>query len=396
MERRILELAEYIQFSRAMELAAGDVARSTLCATAEAVHKVKVNPDDDDGHMTYKKAPVVDPDELLEGGMLRHIASDETEDRHGDIVSAKGWILDSYKKNPVVLWAHSHGTMPVGKNIDIGVSRKKLVGVSEYPSAKMYEFGNTAFRLAALGYMKAVSVGFIPLKFELLDEENPWGGVKTLQQDLLEYSIVPVPANPNALTLAAKGVIGFDVVKRWAEEVLDVKYQKPSEKQIDELKDALSHMKGNPVIIALGSPEPKRSAEEILDTEPVASKIDFKTLIESARLLDGNKVSITYNRVGNVESLEVGSPEPVSKGSEPKDTEDGDDDMKIKDAFLSDTRDHDEEKGIGIRIVDQDSPVILRIVDEPTYDVDEVTIQSMVTQALERRRGRLIDADFGG
>ena len=331
MERRILELAEYIKFLEAKELAAGDVARSTLCATAETVCRIEDT-------STFKAAKIADPDELLEGGFLRHVASVVTEDRHGDIVSAKGWELEAYKKNPVVLWAHSHGTPPVGKNVDIEVKRKKLIGISEYPSEKMYEFGNTAFRLAALGYMKAVSVGFIPLKFELIDEENPWGGVKTLSQDLLEYSIVPVPANPNALTLAAKGVIGFGAVRAWAEEVLDVEPQSVNMKM---LGDALKNLSGNPVTITLGSPE------------------------------------------------------PVSTGSPVEDAED-EEDMNTKEVFLSDTRDHDEEKGICIRIVDQESPVILTIVDEPTFDVDVVAIQRMVTESLDRRRGKLIDTDFGG
>ena len=34
------------------------------------------------------------------------VASDETPDRYGDIITASGWQLANYQKNPVALWLH--------------------------------------------------------------------------------------------------------------------------------------------------------------------------------------------------------------------------------------------------------------------------------------------------
>jgi len=347
--RKILELAEYADKEKH---AVGELARSTLDAAADVV---VINKDDG----TFCSAKVTDPDELLEGGFLRHIASDETLDRQGDIVSAKGWELDNYLKNPVILWAHSHSQPPVGKCVEIGVNRKKLIGIGEYPSASMYEFGNTAFRLAALGYMRAVSVGFMPTKFELLDEEDPWGGVRVLEQELWEYSVVPVPANPNALTLAAKGVIGYDVVRRWAEEVLDTREPEPvplvtfgevirtAVQPTEKFLDAFKELAGHPLTLNISFPE--STDEEAEESAPI-----------------------------------------VEEDEDMRDGRDG----KEKEVFLGDTRCHEEETGIGIRIVDQNDPVIFAIVDEPTFDVDQVAMQQMIADSLNRHRGRLIDTDF--
>jgi HK97 family phage major capsid protein len=56
-------------------------------------------------------------------------------------------------------------------------------------------------RLIEQGILRAVSVGFRPIKSEPLDPERPYAGRKYLKQELLETSLVSVPANPAALAV---------------------------------------------------------------------------------------------------------------------------------------------------------------------------------------------------
>lgn len=338
-ERKILTLREFAKDPESVRT--GDVVASTLQASAHIMN---------DGEV-IENAASVDPDSLFDGGTLKHIASDETLDRHGDIVSAKGWLLENFRKNPVVLWAHSHTRPPIGKNTSIDVIRKKLVALSEYPSQKIHEFGNTAFRLSALGYLNAVSVGFMPKKFELMDEEKPWGGVKTLEQDLWEYSIVPVPANPNALELAAKSIGSYALIKRWAEEVLDEgkgRRNSGSNNEINifvAMSEAFSKLTGSPVSINTSVLDKKQASKEADD-------------------------------------ILICNPDEASSN-------------KKLEAFLGHTADHEED--VETRSANGDDPVVLRIVDEPTFNVDEVAIaamSSMAVNAIKRSQGQLVDSDF--
>ena len=43
------------------------------------------------------------------------VASTASPDRYGDIIDQKGWMLENYKKNPVVLLNHDSNQLPIGK-----------------------------------------------------------------------------------------------------------------------------------------------------------------------------------------------------------------------------------------------------------------------------------------
>ena len=66
------------------------------------------------------------------------------------------------------------------------------------------EFAPTAFaeqvsELYALGFMRGVSVGFIPLETEMRSSSHGRRGYRYKRQELLEISAVPVPMHASAL-----------------------------------------------------------------------------------------------------------------------------------------------------------------------------------------------------
>ena len=46
---------------------------------------------------------------------ITFVLSTDDVDRHGDVISADGWVLDSYRQNPVLLWAHDYRRPAIGR-----------------------------------------------------------------------------------------------------------------------------------------------------------------------------------------------------------------------------------------------------------------------------------------
>lgn len=133
------------------------------------------------------------------------LASDETPDSYGDIVRVEGWDLKRYKRNPIVLFNHRSDT-PVGHSPKtfIDDQRKALVARIKLADEGTSDFIDTLFKLMKQRIVRAVSVGFRPTKdVEIIrDKEGNFVGLEFNGQELLENSIVSIPANPNSLSLA--------------------------------------------------------------------------------------------------------------------------------------------------------------------------------------------------
>ena len=138
---------------------------------------------------------------------IRWTLSDGSVDRMGDTIDPNGWNLVSYKSNPVVLWSHDASAPPIGRMHGPWVENGSLVGDVEFADRETYGFADDIFRLVQGGFIKAGSVGFLPIKYRFSDDKERPYGVDFMQQELLEFSITPVPANANALIQAqAKGL----------------------------------------------------------------------------------------------------------------------------------------------------------------------------------------------
>jgi len=128
-------------------------------------------------------------------------------DRQGDTIAVDGWKLDNYLKNPVVLFAHRYDQLPVAKAISLVKEAGALKATAEFPEKGLYPLADTVYEMLKAGFLRATSVGFRPLK-SVHNEERPGWAMDFIEQELLEFSVVPVPCNPEALMDAAKGVAG--------------------------------------------------------------------------------------------------------------------------------------------------------------------------------------------
>jgi HK97 family phage prohead protease len=141
------------------------------------------------------------------GRKIRFTFSDGSVDRQGDMVAPGGWDLTEFRRNPVALFSHDASSPPIGKASNVAVVAGQLIGDIEFPTADVYALADTILKLIKGGFMKACSVGFQPIEFKMANDPARPLGINFLRQKLLEISVCSVPANPNALALAAvKGI----------------------------------------------------------------------------------------------------------------------------------------------------------------------------------------------
>jgi len=152
--------------------------------------------------------------------ILDFIASTATVDRYHEIIEPAGWRLDSYRRNPVFQNAHNYGDIlfTLGKALSTEVrtvgSGQALCQRIQF-ATEVNPVARIAYGLYKGGFLNAVSVGFIPLRWE--DPPPPGGSGaasgssgaanprrRYLEQELLEVSAVAIPANPDALALGLK------------------------------------------------------------------------------------------------------------------------------------------------------------------------------------------------
>ena len=129
-------------------------------------------------------------------------------DRENDTVAVAGWDLDAYRRNPVVLWGHDGAAPPIGRCVEIGPDGDALRAVVEFVPFDVPVAGPQAemvMRLCATGFLSACSVGFRPLEWTVAEarmkDDDWWPALDFQRQELLEFSVVTIPANPDALAI---------------------------------------------------------------------------------------------------------------------------------------------------------------------------------------------------
>jgi HK97 family phage prohead protease/HK97 family phage major capsid protein len=119
----------------------------------------------------------------------------------GDVIMADGWELKAFSRNPIALFNHAPG-FPVGRWRDLRVEDGALRGYLELAPEGTSSRIDEIRKLVEAGILRAVSVGFRPIEHEPLDARAPHQGSRFTKQELIETSLVSVPANSNALAVA--------------------------------------------------------------------------------------------------------------------------------------------------------------------------------------------------
>jgi len=191
--------------------------------------------------------------------------------RDGAIIDPEGWDFDDYARNPVVLYGHDDGSggmfaggsgaLPVARTVDGPTASDNEIRAT----AEFDREDDMAMRLLGKirrGFINATSVRWLPIRTEWVDKgdsERHEGEDKVLvfrEQKLLEWSFVPIPADPGAVILRSDGnALDLDSFKdtkpepkpATREQILD---------ELDYLRSAISNYPGGMEALAARLREP--------------------------------------------------------------------------------------------------------------------------------------------
>ena len=152
-------------------------------------------------------------------GIVDYVASDESVDSYQEVIRAAGWRFTHFSKNAPFVDSHDYSSIGkcLGRVVDFRVEGDRLIERVQWaidvPENQLARIG---WKMTEAGYLKAVSVGFFPVKYVTPGSGAEWGrqlkelglpadaAVRMIytEQEQVELSCCVVGSNPNALAKA--------------------------------------------------------------------------------------------------------------------------------------------------------------------------------------------------
>lgn len=111
-----------------------------------------------------------------------------------------GLRFDNYRRNPVVMWAHDSvgrspsGGLPIGRTLAISRAPNGAI-IAEFEFLENDAFAQRIRNAWDKGFLRAASISWLPLESRPANN----GRLRDVRSELLEWSIVSIPADPDAL-----------------------------------------------------------------------------------------------------------------------------------------------------------------------------------------------------
>ena len=136
----------------------------------------------------------------VEDGRYRvTIAANESARTQPDL-DLGGLSTEGYSRNPVVMWAHDavgrspSGGLPIGRTVELDRGPGGRI-VAEFEFLEGDPFAQRVRNAWDQGFLRAASISWLPLESRPVEG----GRLRDTRSELLEWSIVAVPADPDAL-----------------------------------------------------------------------------------------------------------------------------------------------------------------------------------------------------
>jgi len=202
-------------------------------------------------------------------------------DRTNDTINPLGAKF----KNPVALLHQHNHNKPIGKAVFGKPTAKGIQFTAEIAntdvSGELKNRLDTAWGEVSLGLIRAVSIGFRPIKYAFRDD----GGVDYQEIEIYELSIVTVPALPDAVITQVKSMDGTPISSELVQTVKSLVNEKQasSGNVVVKLSPSSGVTDKKPTILNKGN-EMKTIGEQIADFKAAREKkaADLEAIITKA------------------------------------------------------------------------------------------------------------------
>lgn len=230
----------------------------------------------------------------LGDGVIEAIITTSSLDRYNENIDTKGIDYKAYMNNPVVLWGHDYEGLPIGKTIKLTKQAGTQIKARFQLAIEEFPFASTVYNMIKSGYLNAVSIG---------GTVKQWSeDYKTIEKmEMVEFSVVPVPANPEALITSRS----LEQVTGKSVDIIKGEYQDFSRKILldkvegmgdDELNGAIKVLKS--LVARLEDTATKPELEDVKNTKTVKYFV----------LKDAKRVAAQSQRIIKITKLSVKEP----------------------------------------------------------------------------------------
>ena len=180
---------------------------------------------------------IVESRDLGGGRYVVTIAANERV-RHPPDLDLAGMSTEAYMRNPVVMWAHDvvgrspSGGLPVGRTLGLSKGGDGRVA-AEFEFLAEDPFAQRVKNAWDKGFLRAASVSWVPVE----RESNESGRRRDVTSELVEWSLVAVPADPDALRESHRRLIA-DALE-CEEGTVDEEWREAIGLLVDQVKEGL-------------------------------------------------------------------------------------------------------------------------------------------------------------
>ena len=250
-------------------------------------------------HSAFSNKELPSSGDKIDSVYIEGYASTTDIDRMGDVIPSSVWEkgIQNYLKNPIILFQHDHDD-PVGRTVE-----HRIDGAGLWIKARISAAATEVFDLIRDNVITAFSVGF-----RILDAEyNAVAEVFLIKEvELIEISVVSVPANQNTLFSLSKAFDDAEEYKKFKEQFAKeesakgLETSKPAESESHKEWD-MDPKELQAMLDAAANNAAEKAAKSILEAQ-AAEQIKAKKAADEQAELDARIKSAVETTVSTISS----------------------------------------------------------------------------------------------